>query len=93
MDSYDIVPATPAEAKISELAATARKDEKADPLWKRFNIPLLVLAPALILLSLAAVVVPVSVVLAKSSLDVTEDLSQTYFQNILANTQEKFYEA
>ncbi|KAJ3162530.1 hypothetical protein HDU88_006689 [Geranomyces variabilis] len=89
MSSYDIVPATPAEAKISDLAATARKEEKADPLWKRLNIPLLVLAPALILLSLAAVVVPVSVVLANSSRAVTEDLSQTYFGNILANTQEK----
>ncbi|KAJ3176629.1 hypothetical protein HDU87_004957 [Geranomyces variabilis] len=89
MSTYDIVAATPAEAKISELAATARQEEKKDPLWKRFNIPLLVLAPALILLALAAVVVPVSVVLSKSSHDVTDDLSQTYFADILSNTQEK----
>ncbi|KAJ3154627.1 hypothetical protein HDU89_007865 [Geranomyces variabilis] len=91
MSTYDTVAVTPAEAKISDLAATARKSEKNDSLWKRFNIPLLILAPVLILLSLVAVVLPVSMVLITSSHDVTEYLSETYFASIMASTQNKIY--
>ncbi|KAJ3172551.1 hypothetical protein HDU88_005879 [Geranomyces variabilis] len=91
MSTYETVAVTPGEAKISDLAASARKSEKEEPLWKRFSIPLMLLAPALILGALVAVVLPVSVVLIRSSQDVTNDLSQTYFASMMASTQGKIY--
>ncbi|KAJ3156948.1 hypothetical protein HDU86_003483 [Geranomyces michiganensis] len=91
MTPYETVAVTPPEATISDLAAEARKSDKKASLWKRVHVPLLVLAPVLILLALAAVVVPVAIVLTKSSHDVTEDLSQTYFASIMASTQYKIY--
>ncbi|KAJ3153048.1 hypothetical protein HDU86_005346 [Geranomyces michiganensis] len=86
MSTYDAVAPTPQEAKISDLAAEARQSDKKAPLWKRFHIPLMILAPGLILMALAAVVIPVAMVLTKSSQDVVEDLSETYFAKIMAST-------
>ncbi|KAJ3003507.1 hypothetical protein HKX48_001725 [Thoreauomyces humboldtii] len=81
------VEAVPDGQKISDLAATARQDAKADPWWKKIQVPLLALAPLILVLSLAAVVIPICVVLLNSSNETTEDLSETFFTTLMKASQ------
>ncbi|KAJ3011225.1 hypothetical protein HKX48_006944, partial [Thoreauomyces humboldtii] len=74
--------------KISDLAASTRKPQSAS-LTYRFKIPLLILAPLLIVSALTAVILPVCMVLVLSSKQSTTDLSALYFANLLNDTQIK----
>ncbi|KAJ3172275.1 hypothetical protein HDU87_008136 [Geranomyces variabilis] len=74
-----------AETTISELAAGAvDRTSKNKP-----KIPLLVLAPSLVIAALAAVLLPVCMVLLLTSQQSTTDLSNSYLSSIMSNTQLK----
>ncbi|KAJ3154020.1 hypothetical protein HDU89_008889 [Geranomyces variabilis] len=76
-----------AETTISELAAGAvDRTSKTKP-----KIPLLLLAPSLVVAALAAVLLPVCLVLLNTSQQSTTDLSQSYLSSIMANTQLKIF--
>ncbi|KAJ3156630.1 hypothetical protein HDU86_003854 [Geranomyces michiganensis] len=71
------------ETPISELAAGAVDRTSRN----KFKIPLLVLAPALVVIALAVVLLPVCMVLLITSEQSTTSLSQSYLDSIMQNTQ------
>ncbi|KAJ3011545.1 hypothetical protein HKX48_006782 [Thoreauomyces humboldtii] len=73
--------------KIADLAAEARQDAKILPWWKKIRVPLMALAPLLMVLALGAVVIPICVVLLNTSHDVTNELSVIYFARVMKATK------
>ncbi|KAJ3177579.1 hypothetical protein HDU87_004332 [Geranomyces variabilis] len=73
-----------AEANIAELAKESRQKDK-----RNFfpPIPLVVLAPLLVVAALIAVVVPSSIILNKASSDTAELLAGEYLDSLLNNVQ------
>ncbi|KAJ3160751.1 hypothetical protein HDU88_007857 [Geranomyces variabilis] len=77
------------DMKVSDLAETTVGFSSDRPAWRRFKVPLLVLAPAIVFVSLCAVVIPVVTSLLITSKSVTEDLSRTYLDSIMQSTRQK----
>ncbi|KAJ3001984.1 hypothetical protein HKX48_002585, partial [Thoreauomyces humboldtii] len=75
------------ESTVAGLAQDYSRPEKPKGWIGKLRIPLLVMAPTLIILALGAVVTPVIIVLLNTSNSVTAELSETYFSSVVNDAQ------
>ncbi|KAI8823187.1 uncharacterized protein EV422DRAFT_523664 [Fimicolochytrium jonesii] len=78
-----------ADVTISDLAAALQSKPSTPAKYPRPKIPLMVLAPLLIVLALTLVVTPVCMVLLNMARVVTTDLSSAYFTSLMRSTQSR----